>query len=109
MALSDSYEQLLLAVAEVLPEPVFILDKDGRYIESLGGLDVSRYDPPHNQKGKTVHGVLPSAKADWCLEVIRKTIAAGTLQIVEYALDPHEVDEPLIDPPVPTDQLYDVG
>ncbi|KAF7600201.1 hypothetical protein BGI27_03880 [Candidatus Dactylopiibacterium carminicum] len=81
----------LNAVLAALPDPVFVLSRDGRYIAVLGGTDTRYYHDGSFLIGKTVHDVLVREKADWFVGEIAKTLESRQLQVVEYALAANDI------------------
>lgn len=79
-------KQDFLSALKALADPVFIMDRQGRYLDVLGGTERSLYDDPAYLKGKTLHDVLPAKMADHYLSMIHHTLATGTIQVVEYSL-----------------------
>ncbi len=82
-------EARLRAFAEAVPDLTMIMDRDGRYIEILGRLETKMtiFADPERLIGKRMHDVLPRAPADTFLAAVRKSIATGAPQYLEYSLD----------------------
>jgi PAS domain S-box-containing protein len=80
-------EEKLRAVAEALPDLLFVLDEDGLYIEALSSSEALLYARADQLVGRHMHDVLPRASADLFLETVRRTLRTGKSQILEYALD----------------------
>ncbi|MEI8394307.1 MAG: PAS domain S-box protein [Rhodospirillaceae bacterium] len=76
----------LTALIKTLPDMVFILDSDGRYIEVLRPEHSTLPDRPAATAGKLLHEILPPDVAALLLETIHTTIAGGQSQTVEYRL-----------------------
>lgn len=83
--------ELLGSVARGLPDPVMVLDEDGRYLAVIGGLERSLYDSMAFLIGRSVHEVLPAALATQFLADIREVLATGRVHIMEYALHTDDV------------------
>ena len=83
--------ELLGSVARGLPDPVMVLDDEGRYLAVIGGLERSRYDSMAFLVGRSVHEVLPEALAARFLADIREVLASGRVHVSEYALRADEV------------------
>ncbi|WP_300669941.1 PAS domain-containing protein [Desulfoluna sp.] len=79
------------AAVAAFPDPVFILDRQGRYLDVFGGTERSLYDDPTYLLGKTLHDVLPGDVADHYLEMIHRTLDTETIQVVEYSLSAEDV------------------
>jgi PAS domain S-box-containing protein len=79
-------EQKLRAVAEALPDLLFVLDENGTYIEALSSSKALLYARADQLVGRRMHDVLPRASADLFLKTVRRTLRTGKSQILEYAL-----------------------
>jgi hypothetical protein len=77
---------LLGTIAQTIPDPIFIIDEEGTYIEVLGGIERNLYDSVDYLKKKRIHDVLPTAIADRFISTIKKAIDSKSLQIIEYEL-----------------------
>ncbi|SCY37454.1 PAS domain-containing protein [Desulfoluna spongiiphila] len=86
--LATEEKRNIVSVVNSLPDPVFIMDRQGRYLDVLGGTERSLYDNPGYLKGKTLYEVLPEASADHYLSMIHSALDTGTIQVVEYSLMP---------------------
>jgi len=84
-ALQES-EERLRAMGDALPDLVFILDEDGRYVEVLTAESNLLYKEAMQMKGRLMHEVLPESKADLFLNTVRRTIDTHESQILEYDL-----------------------
>lgn len=61
-------------IFDALPEPTFLINGDGYYIEAWGGTDTSRHHDPANVIGLNQFEVLPHDKARWFSDVITQVI-----------------------------------
>lgn len=59
---------LIEAAVRALVDPVFVLDREGRYLEAFGGTDRDAYDSPDYLVGKTLHELMASKQADAFLD-----------------------------------------
>ena len=91
---SKHTDSILKAVARTLPEPVFVLDEDGTYVEVIGGTSRDKYDDPSGLVGKSIRDVMDKKHADWFIEWIHKALDRGETLTHEYALGSHDVDNP---------------
>ena len=82
----DITEKMLLAVSCALPDPMFIIDIDGTYVDIIGGAERSLYDSSRFLIGKRLHDILPEPVANRFLNTIKKAIRLNRLQTVEYEL-----------------------
>jgi len=80
------------AVIRCLPDPVFVLDEDGRYVAVLGGEERSHYDSAGFLVGKTLYDVLPRERAEAFHAEIRQVLASGRMHVHEYPLSAAEVE-----------------
>lgn len=78
------------AIAAALPDLLFVLDEQGRYLEVLTSQENLLYAETQKIKGHLMHEILPQEAADLFMEVVRKTIATSKPQVVEYTLDVQE-------------------
>lgn len=93
--MSEQFDRIhshIEAIANAMPDPIFVMGEDGTYLDVIGGSDRSLYADGHPLIGKTYHDVLPEKMADRFLKVVRKSIASGQLQEIEYQLADEEVD-----------------
>ncbi len=84
-------ESILQGVLAAVPEPFFVYDENGTYLEVLGGVDRERYHDARHLIGKRMHDVMPAGLADFLLMKIRETLDSGVVTICEYTIDPKEV------------------
>jgi len=99
---------LLVAVLDALPELVFVLDRDGRYIDVRGGRDDRRYHDGHPLMGQLMHDVLPRELADGFLARIHEALDTGEVVTYEYTLSAQDVAGVASRPEVP-DHLWFEG
>ncbi|MBO1924282.1 MULTISPECIES: GGDEF domain-containing protein [Thiomicrorhabdus] len=90
-ALKHTYSHLE-AIANAMPDPIFIMGRDGTYLDIVGGQERTLYADGSSLIGKTYHQVLPEKMADRFLKVVQKAIASNTLQEIEYQLANDEVN-----------------
>ncbi len=83
---------LLRAIVEALPEPCFVLDREGRYVAVLGGLDNTRYHDGRPLIGKLMRDVLPTDTANRFLECIHAALDTGRMVHHEYTLSSDDVE-----------------
>lgn len=76
----------LEAIVRNLPDPVMVLDEDGRYVAVLGGNERSRYDSTDFLVGRTLYDVLPRERAEAFHAEVREVLASGRMHVHEYAL-----------------------
>lgn len=79
------------AVAQALPDPIFIINDQGCYVDVIGGGARSLYHTPHFLKGQFLHEVLPLELAERFLEIIHEAIEDKSLKTVEYEMGVDDV------------------
>jgi len=92
-------DQQFKSTANALPDPVFIIDKDGRYLDVVGGQERTLYHSPDFLIGKDLHSVLPTDLANIFLETISDSIETDSLRVLEYQLGPEDVSGTTADGP----------
>lgn len=90
----QSPNEILRAVARTLPEPVFVLDEDGRYVQVIGGTSREKYADPRGLIGRTLYDVMEREKADWFRDRIHEALEQGQIVTNEYALGSDDLDNP---------------
>ncbi len=81
----------LEAIANAMPDPIFIMGQDGTYLDIVGGTERSLYADGSSLIGKKYDEVLPEQMAKRFLKVVQRAIASGQLQEIEYQLANDEV------------------
>ena len=80
-------EARLRALVEALPDLMFRLSRDGRYLD-VQAPETSLLAAPRDELlGRTVHEVLPASVAAQLLEAIDRLRSPGDVESVEYSLD----------------------
>ncbi len=82
----------LEAIANAMPDPIFIMGQDGTYLDIIGGQERSLYADGSNLLGKTYHDVLPKDIAERFLNTVQRAIQTNQLQEIEYQLANSEID-----------------
>ena len=85
-ALRESEERFRTLV-EAMPDLIFVMDEDGRFIEAHGARPDLFYLPPEEFLGKKIAEVMPSGFASQVLPIIEKVVSEGVIQTLEYSLD----------------------
>ena len=83
----SSYEARLHAILNALPDLLFLLDEDGRYIEVTSGNEQRLYEDKDQLLGKTLHDVLPQEDADFFYDIISQALETNELLVVNYDMD----------------------
>lgn len=81
----DRDEATLGAIVQALPDPVFVIDEHGRYVDVLGGHG-SPFAAADSVVGKSLHEVLPADVADGLLASIRASLERNAPSIEEYRM-----------------------
>ncbi len=84
-------EQQLQSTARALPDPIFVIDEFGKYLDVIGGKERSLYHSGKFLKGKHLHDVLPENLADTFMQTISAAIADNSLKTIEYQLNPDDI------------------
>jgi len=79
-------ESRLAAILNALPDLVFVVDREGRYLEILTSKEELLYRPATEMKGRRFHDILPQPVADAHLRQVRQTIETRASQTIEYSL-----------------------
>ncbi len=82
----------LEAIANAMPDPIFVMGKDGTYLDMIGGQERSLYADGSSLLGKTYHDVLPEEVANRFLNVVQRAINSNSLQEIEYQLANNEIE-----------------
>ena len=80
-------ENRVRAIVNALPDLVFVLDVEGRYLEIVTADERKLYRAGSELLGKRVHDVLPAQVAASFVTAIGQTIQSGAVTVVEYPLD----------------------
>jgi PAS domain S-box-containing protein len=80
-------ENRLSAILNALPDLVFVVDRDGRYVEILTSREDLLFRPAPEMLGKRFHDLLPQSVADSHLRLVRQTIETRSSQRLEYSLN----------------------
>ena len=83
--------ELMPAVLDALPDPLFILSESGCYLAVYGGSDLGYYHDGRTLVGCRVTDVMPADKAREVLEQIRRSLQENRLRKAEYPLAAREV------------------
>ena len=79
-------QRRLAAIVGALPDLVFVVDDEGRYIEIVTSREDLLFRPAGEMKGRRVHDILPRGVADRHLDIVRRTLETGASQSLEYTL-----------------------
>jgi two-component system cell cycle sensor histidine kinase/response regulator CckA len=80
-------ESELRALFSSMKDVILVMDENGRFLKVMMTDESLLYKPGSEIIGKKLHEVFPKEQADLFLFVIRKTVASGKPQNVEYVLN----------------------
>ncbi len=73
-------------ILDAMPDLLFRMDRNGRYLDFKPGKDFEPYIPPSEFLGKTMAEVLPASIAADAMIQLERAIETGETQILEYQL-----------------------
>ncbi|WDP91034.1 MAG: PAS domain-containing protein [Desulfobacter sp.] len=79
------------AILSSIPEPFFVFDENGYYVDILGGVDRDKYHDGQHLIGKRIHDVIDVKAADDYLHQIKKAIRLEKVIYYDYRLSATEV------------------
>ncbi len=79
------------AILSAVPEPFFVFDEDGRYVQILGGMDRSRYHEGLHLIGQRIHDVIRPELADQYLAQIKKALVTNEVLTYKYTLSAKDI------------------
>ncbi|MDY6848859.1 MAG: EAL domain-containing protein [Thermodesulfobacteriota bacterium] len=88
----EERQEHLRAFAAALPDMVFVLDEEGRFVETLSGENGSDAPWSGSLTGRYVRDVFGPRNALLFQGAIQETLASGTTQVVEYSLFDNKTD-----------------
>jgi diguanylate cyclase (GGDEF)-like protein/PAS domain S-box-containing protein len=80
------YKDRLQAILNALPDALFLLDEDGRYIEVMSGNNQQLYEDREQLIGQTLHDVFPANDAGFFLDIVAQALATDELVVVNYEM-----------------------
>lgn len=91
LSLNINDKDVLNAVLSAMPEIFFIYDKNGYYIQVLGGVDHKNYHDGQHLVGKCLHDVMEKKIADQFLAQIRNALDAQKVIHYVYQLSASDI------------------
>src|SRR5215475_11187534 len=83
-----------------IPDLMFLLDRDGKYLDFHPGKNIRPYVPPEEFLGRRVREVLPENVAEPCQYLITVALAMREVQYLEYQLSmdgvPHKYEARIV-------------
>jgi len=86
---TDAY--VTAAILAAVPEPFFIFDENGRYVQILGGVDRRNYHDGQHLIGKRIHEVMDTTLADSFVAQIRRAITLEEVTTYVYSLSAQDI------------------
>lgn len=94
-------------VLAAVPDMMFRMDGDGRYLEFKPSKDIEPFVPPETFLGRRMHDVLPRGVADSGLAAVKAAIATDQAQTIVYELPmgdgPHQYEARVV--PLDADEV----
>lgn len=87
----SNHEQLK-SILKYLPDPLFIINQSGVYLDIFGGSDDRYYHDGSGLIGLSIYDIMDKEKADWFYQQIQIALDSNRLHIVEYTLTNLEVE-----------------
>lgn len=81
----------MFSILDTLPDPAFIITREGRYVGVFGGKDARYYHDGKGLVGQLIADLIKPDKAKWFIEQIEKALVTRNLLIVEYELSNKDV------------------
>lgn len=85
------HPEIIATVFESLPEPTFLINHEGYYVETWGGTDTKRHHNPSLLVGLHLSEILPADKIEWFSQVIKQALETHEACELEYELDPKQL------------------
>ncbi|WP_457595901.1 putative bifunctional diguanylate cyclase/phosphodiesterase [Hydrogenimonas sp.] len=86
-ASKESYQQKLTTLIKAIPDLIFYVDEEGRFIDVLSqGREETLYLPREEVQGHRIGDIFPAKQARIFMDGIGRALASDRLQIENYAL-----------------------
>ncbi|OHU84315.1 MULTISPECIES: GGDEF domain-containing protein [Pseudoalteromonas] len=82
----------MTAVLAALPDPAFLISRNGRYVAIYGGQDERYYHDGSSLVGQYISDIIKPDKAAWFIATIERALASKVLLIEEYELSNKDVN-----------------
>jgi hypothetical protein len=79
------------SVFSAIPDPFFIFDENGYYVQILGGSDRRKYHDGHHLIGKRIHDVVSTELADSFVREIQRAISVDEVTTYVYQLSAKDI------------------
>ena len=81
----ESFQQRITALTKVIPDLIFYVDEEGRYLDIISqGREEMLYLPKGKIVGRTMEEIFPREYASKFMEATRKAIETGRLTVITY-------------------------
>ena len=84
---SSTYEARMHAILHALPDTLFLLDEEGRYIEVMSGDEKQLFREKEKLLGKTLNDVFPEEDAGFFLGIISQALETNELVVINYEMN----------------------
>ncbi len=84
--LKDDPEEIYQTILSNMSEPIFVFDRDGKYIHIPINQTENYIQPPETMRGKQLHDHFPEKTADKFLKAIQQALDTQSRQIIDYEL-----------------------
>lgn len=98
---------LLDAIVAAVPQPFFVLDREGRYLAVLGGRHNTLYHDGETLVGKRMHDVMAAELADPFLAKVHEALDSGQVVTLRYELGVDDIEGVHDCPPAPRRLWFD--
>lgn len=85
-SLKDVYENRQTAILKAFPDLLFLINEQGIYLQILAENQQDLTLPEQQMIGKSLAETMPTDKADFFMQCIKKVLQTNELQILEYEL-----------------------
>ena len=84
-------EQMLQAIAQLFPDPIFVINRDGKWLDVVGGSEWSIYRSGKFIINKYLHNLLPPDLSDQFMQAITAAIEENCLKTFDYQLGAEDI------------------
>ncbi|WP_456451417.1 EAL domain-containing protein [Hydrogenimonas sp.] len=85
-ASKESYQQRIATLIKAIPDLIFYVDEEGRFLDVLSQGRELLYLPKEEVTGKTIEKIFPEEQAKVFLDAIHRALSTGKLQVETYTL-----------------------
>ncbi len=82
----------LQSLLKSLPDPLFIINESGVYIDIFGGSDDRYYHDGSGLIGLNIYDIMDKDKADWFYQQVKICLDINGLHVIEYTLTNLKID-----------------